>query len=410
MCNRITIYSVPGPSTSPGVLQELIGGGWSYTLENLEFLVDLNPLCQFEVVLGHVQEFGPIPELPSMPGVNIKVYQTTLELLSRDKQLQPAEQHGAILNHILKLHQLKTEYYLIIDPDCYLLMPNAFHELIEHIELNQIKMIGVSYPTTLPKVYYWDFPTAYFQFIDAKKCHPHGLDFMPAHTSLAAGTGISNSKSTSLAKILRAVTLLIGYFRVPVKKILLALQNSNLVSYQMLFYFAINYPYRNVSLFMDTGWKNRDNFLKLNTEVIPHRIKASRFKSSFVEDSYTAVNPDVALSSLNPTWHALMHGIYESRDFGKQKIVWRLLHRILKGNQASNSSHPATSIYMGESFLQSCELEPTMGNFAYAYEYYWKSQPFCVHLGHGGKENPEFDIPRLKQIRARLLLSSGGSE
>ena len=80
MCNRITIYSVPGPSTSPGVLQELIGGGWSYTLENLEFLVDLNPLCQFEVVLGHVQEFGPIPELPSMPGVNIKVYQTTLEL------------------------------------------------------------------------------------------------------------------------------------------------------------------------------------------------------------------------------------------------------------------------------------------------------------------------------------------
>jgi len=65
---------------------------------------------------------------------------------------------------------------------------------------------------------------------------------------------------------------------------------------------------------------------------------------------------------------------------------------------------------MGESFLQSCELEPKIGNFVYAYEYYWKSRPFCVHLGHGGKENPEFDIPRLKQIRARLLLSSGGSE
>ena len=33
MCEQLTIYSVPGPSSSPGLLQEKIGGGWAYALE-----------------------------------------------------------------------------------------------------------------------------------------------------------------------------------------------------------------------------------------------------------------------------------------------------------------------------------------------------------------------------------------
>ncbi len=406
MCNQITIYSVPGPNKSPGILQETIGGGWAYTLENLEFLSQLNPNCKFQVVLGHVEEFGPIPELPSIPGMSIRVFQTTLKTLSQTRDLASAEQHGAILNYLLESHHLQTDFYLIIDPDCYLLMPNAFHQLIDHMNLNQIQIIGVSYPSTLPKVYYWDFPTAYFQFMKAEKCHPRELDFLPEHTSLAAGTGVSTLKSTQTAKILRIATVAIRNLRIPLKKILLRMQNNDFILFQFLFYFAINYPYRNALLFKDTGWKNREKFKSLKTQVIPHRILKSNFISSFDEDHYTLSNPDVVSSLVNPTWHALMHGLYEDRNLGQQKMLWRLLRKMFKSDQKTDSPHPATSILMADSFLDSCKLE-TIGNFQYAYEYHWMSKPFCVHLGHGGKENPEVDIPKLRKIRLQLPLSHG---
>jgi hypothetical protein len=408
LCNQITIYSVPGPNRSPGILQQTIGGGWAYTLENLEFLSKLNPDCKFQVVLGHVEEFGPIPELPSISGMSIQVFETTLKTLSDTRDLASAEQHGAILNYILESHQLQTDFYLIIDPDCYLLMPNAFHQLIDHMNLHQIQIIGVSYPSTLPKVYYWDFPTAYFQFMKAEKCHPRDLDFLPEHTSLAAGTGISTFESSPMAKILKIVTLTIRYLRIPLKRILLKMQNSNYIFLQIVFYFAINFPYRNAPLFKDTGWKNREKFKTLKSQVIPHRIKRSNFQSSLDKEQYAFVHLDVGSSAINPSWHALMHGLYEERDFGGQKIMWRLLHKLLEPNQKLGSSHPATSILMADSFLDSYNLD-SIGNFQYAYEYHWMSKPFCVHLGHGGKENPEVDIPKLRKIRSQLPLSYGGT-
>jgi hypothetical protein len=287
-------------------------------------------------------------------------------------------------------------------------MPDMFHELIDHMNLHQIQIMGVSYPSTLPKVYYWDFPTAYFQFMNAEKCPPRELDFMPEHTSLAAGTGISTFKSSPMAKFLKIATFAIRSLRIPFKRILLRMQNSNYIFFQILFYFAINYPYRNASLFKDTGWKNRDRFKSLKTQVIPHRIKRSDFQSSLKEELYALSNLDVNALAINPSWHALMHGLYEERDFGGQKILWRLFHKLLEPKQKLDSSHPATSIFMADSFLDSYKLD-SIGNFQYAYEYHWMSKPFCVHLGHGGKESPEVDIPRLRKIRSQLPLSHEGA-
>jgi hypothetical protein len=407
MCKRLTIYSVPGPSSSPGLLQEKIDGGWAYALENLEFLLALNPDCQLEAVFGHVKEFGPIPSIPSYSRIKLHVYETSLKELSDLAFVETAQQHGAILNYILKTHHLETPFYAILDPDCYIVKKNALHHLIDHMLQVNLDMIGVSYPTTLPKVYYWDFPTAYFQLMDRKNCEPASLDFLPAHTALAAGTGVSNAKSAPFAKTFRHTAKLVKIFRIPVKKVMQGSKDSRFGIFQSVFYFYTNYIYRNTPLFRDTGWKNRKLYNQLNLEIIPHRVKPLVLNIRLNEAEYLLENQDIRESGINPTWHALMHGIYEKREFGRQSWRWTFLNKLLGNGMLSSKNFPATSIVMASSILHSINFDNGVGNFKHSYEYFWKSEPFCIHLGHGGKEESLTDVSRLASMRAQIINSSG---
>ena len=298
MCEQVTIYSVPGPSSSPGLLQEQIEGGWAYALENLKLLTALNPDCQFEVVFGHVKEFGAIPIIPNFPEINIHVYETSLIELSSQVVLKPAEQHGTILNYILSSHVLQTEFYLILDPDCYVIKKNALHQLVDHMNQLDLDMIGVSYPTTLPKVYYWDFPTAYFQLIRRLNCQPNTLDFLPERTSLVADTGLVTSTSAPLARTFGLIAKFVKRFKIPVKEFLNKAQNSKFSVIQFTFYFYINFVYKNTPLFRDTGWKNRSKYRELNSEIIPHRIKPKEVRAGLNQIEYLTNNFDVQSSLL----------------------------------------------------------------------------------------------------------------
>ena len=403
MCDRVTIYSVPGPSSSPGLLREEIEGGWAYAIENLEFLTALNPDCQFNVVFGHVEEFGPIPALPNYPKVSIYLYETSLTELSNVIDLEPAEQHGAILNFILSSHVLETKFYLILDPDCYLVKKNALHQLMDHMNRANLDMIGVSYPTTFPKVYYWDFPTAYFQLINRKNCEPGTLDFLPQRTSLVAGTGLATSTSAPFARTFGLVAKFVKHFRFPMKELLNKIQNSKFSFLQFIFYFYTSFIYRNTPLFRDTGWKNREKYLGLNFEIIPHRVNPKRVGTGLNVLSYLSKNDDIQALGIDPTWHALMHGIYEKRNFGRQSKLWTLAHRLLGSGGLVSSIFPATSIVMGKSFLSSMKVANGLGNFQYSYEYFWNHEPFCIHLGHGGKDGASKDIFKLEAIKSQIM-------
>jgi len=403
MCERVTIYSVPGPSSSPGLLQEQIEGGWGYALENLKFLTALNPDCQLEVVFGHVKEFGEIPKIPNFPNVNIHVYETSLIELSSKVDLKPEEQHGAILNYILSSHVLQTDFYLVLDPDCYLVKRNALHQLLDHMNQFDLDMIGVSYPTTLPKVYYWDFSTAYFQLIRRWNCQPNTLDFLPERTSLVAGTGLVTLTSAPFAKTFGLVAKFVKCFKIPVKEILNKTQNNNFPFIQFTFYFYINFVYKNTPLFRDTGWKNRSKYRELNSEIIPHRIKPIKVRAGLNQIEYLANNFDVQSSGIDPTWHALMHGIYEKRNFGNQNKLWALAHKILGNGGLVSAVFPATSAVMGESLLSSIKISSGLGNFLYSYEYFWNDEPFCIHLGHGGKNGASKDILKLEEIKSQIM-------
>ena len=406
MCEQITIYSVPGPSTSPGVIGENIPGGWAYAIESIKFLVELNPQFQLNVVFGHVKEFGPIPVIPTLPKVDFYVYETSLTELSDFVFVGPAQQHGAILNHILSAHKLQTKFYAILDPDCYLIQKNALHHLIAHMKKYDLDMIGVSYPTTFQKVYYWDFPTAYFQLMNSNNCEPSALDFLPEQTSLIAGTGLATSKNVPLAKTFRLVATLAKRFRIPVKRIMGNLRNSRIGLLQFVYYFYSNFFYRNTPLFRDTGWRNRKTLDSLKVEVIPHRVRMITIRAGLNENEYLLENPDVEESGVNPTWHALMHGVYEERKIGRQIKMWKVFNRLLRNGSLVSRNYPATSVIMVDSFLSSIEFQNGAGNFGYSYKYFWNRKPFCIHLGHGGKQNAETDLPRLRAIRSQVLENS----
>ena len=168
-----------------------------------------------------------------------------------------------------------------------------------------------------------------------------------------------------------------------------------------------NYIYRNTPLFRDTGWKNRNVHNQLNLEIIPHRVKPLVINARLNEAEYLLENQDIRESGINPTWHALMHGIYERRGFGRQGWTWTLLNKLLGNGTLSSKNFPATSIIMASSILSSMNFDNGIGNFQHSYEYFWNFEPFCIHLGHGGKEEALTDVSRLASLRAQIINSPG---
>ena len=102
-----------------------------------------------------------------------------------------------------------------------------------------------------------------------------------------------------------------------------------------------------------------------------------------------------------------MHGIYEKREFGRQNGFWSLSHKLLGSGNLNSETFPATSIIMSDSFLDSMKISHGQGNFQYSYEYFWKREPFCIHLGHGGKDSATKDIFKLKEIKSQIMETTG---
>jgi hypothetical protein len=167
--NKVTFYSVPGPNHSPGIIQTGINGGWLYALKNMEFLSSLNPEVHFTIILGHLVEFGDIPELPEFDNIEFEIFETTIENLNLKYPRNPSSQHGAILNYLFEKHHPKTKFFGVIDPDCYVVQFNGIRNLMSYLDESELSMIGASYPSTWDKAYYWDFPTAYFQLMNSEK-------------------------------------------------------------------------------------------------------------------------------------------------------------------------------------------------------------------------------------------------
>ena len=401
---------VPGPNHSVAVMKDRIVGGWDYALKCVEFIARMNPLTNFEIVFGHAKEFGDIPELPYYKNIKFHTYVVSKLALGLKFPNQPSSQHGALLNFALKKHRLVTEFYAVIDPDCYLLQSNTFELLTNHMRSNGIDVIGISYPATFPKTYYWDFPTAYFQLMHSISCPPNKLNFLPDESSFIkdklqqGGIGVPTPR---VVKVLFKIPIFFREFAIKTYKKLLLGRGTITV---FLGYLLRNLLYQGQPLFRDTGWDNRENLKELRTEVIPYLVLAKNLQTNFNSQNYLDNNNDVKVSGIDPAWHFYSNGVYETRVFGKQFFRYRLLIMLLNKRAIDRSIFPATSLITGASVFQSILSPVDWGGMRAAFEYHWRGKPFCIHLGHSAKSSQHIDMYRLDILLLHIMAEAGRSD
>lgn len=399
IASEITIFTVPGPNHSPSIIKTGINGGWRYALKNIEFISKLNPALNITVVFGHVEEFGEIPPLPQLININYHVVKTEISKLNLKYPKNPSSQHGSILNYVFKTFDLRTRFFAVIDPDCYLLQIDGLINSINYMESRGLACIGASYPSNWDKAYYWDFPTAYFQLMDSNLLSPSKLDFYPDESTYVALQQDPSKTVLPLSWVSRFILKLPNKLARFVYKVLWKISHANNSFSLFIKHWHLNYPFKNANLFRDTGWSNRELFSKLKSEVMPHAISAVHMKYKFNVESYLKSNPDVAEAKIDARWHFLTNGIHENRSIGSQRVVFRLLHKFFRNKVVDWSVHPATSIVMVDKLVFS-ELDPiaNWGSMEFGFEYHWRGNPYCIHLGHGGKQDPDEDMLRLERL------------
>jgi hypothetical protein len=403
--SKFTIYLVPGPSNVRGIMRDGIAGGWDYALKAVEFIQLLNPNTQFDIVFGHLVDFGDVPTLPKFENVNYFIYTAEKNDLNLLFPNQPSSQHGALLNFSLKHHNLNTKFYAVLDPDCYVILPNAFKLLQQNMVQNELAIIGVSYPVNLPKTYYWDFPTAYFQLMNSELCPTHKLNFIPDEKSFIINAQHPGDASLPIPKISKLVALMPNFLKKIILRILSRFFRSSRLVSLFISGFYLNFPHRNLELSRDTGWFNRDYMQNLKTEILPHLIKEVNLHFSFNVLEYEKYNSDLEFSNVNRFWHFLVHGVFENRAIGKQPISVLFLKKLFTGVNVSPQVHPASSITMGIPFLMLLQAPINWGNMLNSFEYRWREKPFCIHLGHSGKSTKYEDMFKLNAVRDFVLES-----
>ena len=408
MKNRaVTIYTIPGPNHVEALMKQGIAGGWDYAFKCIELISKLNPDNEFEVVFGHASEFGDVPTFPKLSNVRYHVYIVSKFELALKFPDQPSSQHGALLNYALHQHPLNTDFYAILDPDCYLFQQHSFNRMIEHMRAKEIAILGVGYPTTLPKACYWDFPTAYFQLMDSSKCAPREMNFLPDENSFVLDSRQPGGAGVPSPGAVKAVFRLPRFLKIAVLKIMRQLSLRNDAVSIFLRHLPLNRPYENQELFHDTGWFNRVKFKHLEVEVIPHLVPEVSLHSILDTNEYLSNNEDVRCSGIDPTWHFLTNGVFENREFGAQKSWARVLIALFNKGLLRQSEHPATSLAMGKSIFQIVSKPVNWGNMRNGFEYQWEGEPFCLHLGHAGKSTKSEDMFKLDVLENNLLPESG---
>jgi hypothetical protein len=100
----------------------------------------------------------------------------------------------------------------------------------------------------------------------------------------------------------------------------------------------------------------------------------------------------------------MTNGVYEWREIGDQPLYFKILANLLKNKVVTNPAHPATSLVMvDEMTIESMPDKSDWGNMNFGFEYYWENKVFCFHLGHGGKDIPDYDMLRLEKIKSFIL-------
>jgi hypothetical protein len=373
-----------------------VPGGWLYGLENLKALSTINGKPIAKMIIGHLEEWGPYPEIPQGLKFEVQVENITVRNINDVNTAPPSMQHGLILNYLLSISKIDTQFFGIIDPDCFLITKGSLADLLADMKRNEISAFGVPYPPN--RFNYLDYPTPIFSVFDSRTIDSSQLDFRPpgqvGPLVKDSPRPVANSGYVKLRKAL------FDFVRFP----LIAM--ARLFHKMSPFFFAyeqIRFALSSIPLSAtqhDTGWKVREFLIEkeLKFQIANPVFPNSVIRIGLHEDEYLSANLDVKASGFNPSWHFLVFGLFQNRQLGKQNRFWTKIGQMVRVQNLERLVSLDARFTDAADPLVRLQDFRFWKNSIFCDQYNWNGIPFAVHLSSYGKNSDGRDAARIRRL------------
>jgi hypothetical protein len=395
--SQVSLFMIPGPNLSIKYLfGKSVPGGWLYGLENLKALSAINGKPIAKIIIGHLEDWGPLPEIPRGLDFEVQVENITALRLKDVNAVPPSMQHGMLLNYLVSDSKLDTPFFGVIDPDCYLISEGSLADLLADMQRNKISVFGVPYPPN--RFNYLDYPTPIFSVFDSRLIDASQLDFRPPgqveHLVEKPPSPSTNGRSLAIRKAF------FDFIRIPL--LLMTLLSRRMTPF-FFAYEQIRFSISSIPLSVtehDTGWKVREFLLdrKLNFEILNPVFPNSKISIGLNEEEYLNANPDVQASGFNPSWHFLVFGLFQNRKIGKQNRFWTKIRQMIRVQNLERL------MSLDATFTDAADPIVTLQDFRFwknsifCDQYNWNGVPFAVHLSSYGKNSDGGDAARIRRL------------
>jgi hypothetical protein len=396
---KIDVLTVSGSKTHP------FPGGIDFVKLNHDIMKVLNPGV---VIKWHVAVLeGQVSKVDLNISSDIKIYSYKLSDLDCKYILEPSNQHGELLNHLIKDVNIQnsglSEKFIIVDPDCFIIKPNFIEDSVLYMENSKISIFGFAYPSTSEYLnLYWDFPTAFFMIVDKKRIKLASLDFRPDESRFFETSdtpwGCDTESNYQVFPFIRRQN-----FYKSIDNI------KNLRLKILIKAFVETFGFWERYLLRDTGWKVRQHLLingiksKEIASTTVNNLKSSLSIQKYItygidSDYYLNLYQDVYKSGLNPLYHYTKYGKKENRNAIDPAIKLEFyfskffsnVKRLFKNDIHSPNWRSEISNYL---HLNNYKI-PDLNFFSDVCGlYFFNSHLVGIHLGHMFKKlNPDLTI------------------
>jgi hypothetical protein len=337
-----------------------------------------NPELEFEWFVAFRKSWGH--EYPESR--NSHIYALDSASVPELSANHPSVDHGAMLNHVLRTLPDDLRFVLILDPDCFLLGPNALQEHIGSMSEKGVAVSGTPYGLTFPKSFFRDFPTVFAMIIDRTLVQIKDLDFMPDLLELEMSLQMQNQKNRHSPK--SASSRLRQFLR-------------NIVSPLIKWIFGVANPILWWGFLMacrlepydghqanDTSSQVRKHFLNSikhqELQVVVSRGSLSRKSSPKIVAQRRGSNQQFGSAE-----YFRNHGVFEGwtlKRGGLRELLVEKLALVLSGGRPlENNRFPTSSLVFSEELSNVVVLDRFLASYPGVDSWAYQGSVFAIHLG-----------------------------
>lgn len=382
---------------------------FEFLIQNVKLIRDLNKEVSYEIKVFIAN--GTLSKEQSKIFSELNISQI---ILADDKKLKvskithPSLQHGTILNILLDMYKEIYDYYIIMDPDFYIVQLNWLIRCQKYMELENLDLLGAGYPYWMAH-YRNDYPTAYFMVI-RKGLVRQKLDFSPDLERIDINNKDFRSQLKDTFQFSRFDFLISRYISHNLKDSMNfdILPRFVKIAIKFRMYFYRKFP---SSYIRDTGYKfgplvAKGKFKSLTLSSLAPLYFEENVQFGIQPRFYLYSNPDVLKSGMDPLIHFWKYGILEKRQFqimDKDIELNSSFYKIMTKLFSFPLRNPYISFW-DASFNKRLDLALTEEE-KYAISFWSLSDSiFAFHLGNRIATKWSADSRRLESLMKILLL------